>query len=130
MEKTGKKGLAGWLERLAGTGGTVEAPGSPRTLGPISARELLEMIRSGRAPLLVDVREAFELQGPLGSLPNVKNIPLGTLVARRAEIPQDRDVVLICQAGHRSARALDQLRRLGYTRVRHLEGGMQAVRQA
>lgn len=96
----------------------------------VRALDLLALVRAGRAPVLVDVREPYELEGPLGSLPNALNIPLGQLVARRGEIPHDRDVVLICKAGHRSERALDQLRRLGYTRVRHLTGGLEGIRRA
>ncbi len=96
----------------------------------VSAAELLGMIRGGNAPLLMDVREPEELQSPLGVLPGVKNIPLGSLEQRWQEIPRDRDVILVCRRGNRSAVALAYLKKLGYTRVRHLEGGMEAVRAA
>lgn len=119
--------FARWLQRLTGSAGPDR---TPEPASSLSAHDLLTLVKTGRAPLVVDVREPYELEGPLGSLPNALNIPLGQLVARRGEVPLDRDVVLVCKAGHRSERALDQLQRLGFTRIRHLRGGLEAFRAA
>jgi rhodanese-related sulfurtransferase len=110
-------GLLSWL-----TGCTAESTDR------VQAGVLLENLRSGQKPLLIDVRQPEELSGPLGSLPGVKNIPLPELEKRYAEIPKDRPVILICRSGHRSLQALKFLQSRGYTQVKDVEGGMNAVR--
>jgi rhodanese-related sulfurtransferase len=79
--------------------------------------------QSARA-LLVDVREPAEWNQ--GHAPNATHIPLGGLGARLAEIPRDRDVLLICRSGNRSGNAQRQLQQLGYQRVFNVTGGMNA----
>jgi rhodanese-related sulfurtransferase len=96
----------------------------------LSASELLQQIRSGQAPYIVDVREREELQGPLGALPGVKNIPLSEFGRRFGEIPKDRRVVLICHSGNRSGQAFKFLKSRGYTQIQNAVGGMLAVRAA
>jgi rhodanese-related sulfurtransferase len=97
---------------------------------PLTASELLQQIQNGQAPYIVDVREREELQGPLGALPGVKNIPTSEFGQRWDEIPKDRPVVLICRSGNRSGQALVILKSHGYTQVQNVEGGMLAIRAA
>ncbi|NTV52989.1 MAG: rhodanese-like domain-containing protein [Candidatus Firestonebacteria bacterium] len=111
-------GLLGWL-----LGGSAEA-GTDR----LKAEALMQKIKSGQKMVLIDVRQPEELTSPLGALPGVKNIPLPDLGRRFAEIPKDRDVVLICRSGHRSGQALNFLKRQGYTRIQDVDGGMMAIR--
>jgi adenylyltransferase/sulfurtransferase len=73
---------------------------------------------------IVDVREPYEFAG--GAIDGATLIPLGALPARLSEVPRDRDVVVYCQTGGRSARALEVLRGAGFSRARHLKGGYQA----
>jgi adenylyltransferase/sulfurtransferase len=73
---------------------------------------------------LFDVREPHEFAG--GAIDGAALIPLASLPARLDEIPRDRDVVVYCQMGGRSARALEVLRGAGFSRARHLRGGYQA----
>lgn len=108
---------------------TGEAP-RPDEPAPISAAELMPRLQAGSAPFLLDVREPEELQGPLGALPGVKNIPLGQISERVEEIPRDREVVVICRSGSRSHSAIQWLQSQGYHNLRNLEGGMLAVRNA
>ena len=76
------------------------------------------------APLLVDVREPWEFAECHidGSLP----IPLGDIPARHAELPQDRDLVLVCHHGNRSQHAAAWLAKNGHPKVRNLSGGVEA----
>lgn len=111
-------GLLGWL-----LGGSAEA-GTDR----LKAEALMQKIKSGQKIFLVDVRQPEELVSPLGALPGAKNIPLPELGRRFAEIPKNRDVVLICRSGNRSGQALRFLKQQGYTRVQNLDGGMLAIR--
>jgi len=71
---------------------------------------------------IVDVREPHELQ--IAKYPKVTAIPLGQLPNRIAELPRDRDLVLACRTGVRSAKAVQQLQAAGFTRVWNLAGGI------
>ena len=53
-------------------------------------------------------------------------IPLNELAARVAEIPDDRDVYVMCRVGGRSARAVDFLRASGRPRSINVSGGIDA----
>lgn len=96
----------------------------------ISAPEAAERLaRKGKgvvAPVLIDVREGYEFAQ--GHARGARNIPLGDLGQRLSEIPRDRDVLLICQSGNRSASAARHLLRAGYTRVINISGGTSAWR--
>lgn len=76
------------------------------------------------APLLVDVREPWEFERGCieGSLP----VPLAQLPARRAELPADRELVLVCHHGNRSQQAAMWLAQCGFTKVHNLRGGVEA----
>jgi len=83
-------------------------------------------------PLLLDVREASEAS--FVSLPGSVLIPLGQLPDRLDELDElaggrDRSIVVYCHHGVRSARALETLEKAGFTKVRHLNGGIDAWRR-
>ncbi len=61
--------------------------------------------------LVVDVREAREYRP--GHVPGAQNLPLSVLPARLPELPKDRPVYVICQAGGRSAQATELMRAVG-----------------
>jgi len=90
----------------------------------ISVKELAEWRSRGEDLLLVDVREPFELQ--LARFPDAKHVPLAMVPSRLAELPADRMLVLACHKGVRSMRALEFLQSKGYTRLRNLQGGIDA----
>jgi rhodanese-related sulfurtransferase len=91
----------------------------------IDARQLGGL---GLDALLVDVREPEELEGELGRLPGVSNVPLGTLAQAALHWDRDRTLVVICRSGGRSARGAALLVRMGFRTVINLRGGMLAVR--
>jgi adenylyltransferase/sulfurtransferase len=90
----------------------------------INVRELAAKIESGEDLLIVDVREPHEWES--GHLENATHIPMRQVQARLAEIPRDRDVVVVCRSGNRSGTVERFLRDQGFTRVRNLAGGMMA----
>ncbi len=98
----------------------------PKTAEPVSlsARELADRLGRGEDLVLVDVREAFELQ--LASFPKATHVPLGQVAQRAGELPADRTLVLVCHRGTRSMRALELLKERGFTRLRNLAGGIDA----
>jgi rhodanese-related sulfurtransferase len=61
--------------------------------------------------LVVDVRESREYRP--GHVPGAKNMPLSLLPALLPEVPKDRPVYVICQAGGRSAQATALMRAVG-----------------
>lgn len=75
---------------------------------------------------LVDVREPHELEGPLGRIEGVENVPLLHLMGTVGTFPPDVPVVLVCRSGRRSAMAADALKRAGVKTVASIEGGMLA----
>lgn len=112
-----------------GSGGAVAAPAASIDLpGEITVCELrrrLEAREAGKDDVVVvDVRTAEERE--IRTIPGSVHVPLDTLLTAdgRALVPRDRDVVLFCAVGGRSAQALTLLRAAGWTRVAHLPGGM------
>lgn len=72
---------------------------------------------------LLDVREPDEWEA--GHAPDAHHVPLSELPARVGEVPADRDVVVVCRVGSRSAQAVAWLLHQGRTAV-NLDGGMSA----
>ena len=75
---------------------------------------------------LIDVREPHELTGPLGSIPEAKNVPLLQLVGNPGSVESGAAVALICRSGRRSSMAAEALRQAGHEAVASVEGGMLA----
>ena len=88
----------------------------------ITVSELNKIIDSGKHPVLIDVREAFEYS--LCHLESSTLIPLDQLSARLDELSKDREIVVYCHVGIRSASAVLLLRESGFTKVRNLLGGI------
>ncbi|NVO30625.1 HesA/MoeB/ThiF family protein [Hymenobacter lapidiphilus] len=92
-------------------------------LPTISATELHRALAGPAAPLLLDVREPHEYAA--GHLPGAVSLPLSQLDARAAEVPATGPVVVYCQGGTRSARALERLQAgRGLENLQSLEGGL------
>ena len=89
----------------------------------ITPAQLNEQITRGEDVVLIDVREPYEWNA--GHLENATHIPMAQVPQRMADIPKDRDVVMICRSGARSERVRQYLAQTGYTRVKNLVGGMQ-----
>lgn len=91
----------------------------------ISATELKKRIDEGGDIQLVDVRQPDE--HAFAKIPGAKLIPLADVVRRMGELSPDRETIIHCKMGGRSARAIDMLRQAGYTgELRNLKGGITA----
>lgn len=90
----------------------------------ISVQELKARLDRGETPQVIDVREPFEFE--ICRLPGAVLIPLAQLPGRLAEIDRDREVILQCKVGARSARAAAFLRGQGFANARNLTGGILA----
>jgi len=90
----------------------------------VSADEALTLSKKGA--ILIDVREPDELTEVAFDVKNVKNIPLGELESRLSEVPKDKQIVLACKKGGRSAQAYELLKSKGFENIANMEGGMDA----
>jgi rhodanese-related sulfurtransferase len=88
----------------------------------ISAEEAKEMLENGAA--IIDVREKHEYDA--GHVPGAGHIPVNTVYARREELPKDKNLILICAVGQRSALAAEMAAAAGLTRLFNVEGGTEA----
>ncbi|HEY0988744.1 MAG TPA: MBL fold metallo-hydrolase [Kofleriaceae bacterium] len=79
---------------------------------------------------LVDVREPDEFTGELGHVPGAELVPLATLPDAAACWNPEREVVLVCRSGGRSARAAIALAGRGFRHLYNLRGGMLAWNDA
>ncbi len=97
-----------------------------RNVRQYSANEAAEILKTQK-PLLLDVRTAGEARnfGITGAV----NIPLHELKARLAELQQhrEREIIVYCASGQRSAVAVDFLQKNGFQAV-NLRGGLAAWR--
>ncbi len=91
---------------------------------PLTPRQLKQKLDSPEPVALVDVREQFEHE--MARIEGSQLIPLGDIASRIDEVPRDRDVVLYCKVGLRSALAIDTLQEAGFTNLYNLEGGIDA----
>lgn len=71
---------------------------------------------------ILDVRQPEEWADY--HVPGSTLIPLGELSARVNEVPRDKEVVVICRSGNRSATGRDVLRAAGFDQVTSLRGGL------
>jgi adenylyltransferase/sulfurtransferase len=90
----------------------------------ITAAELRRELKSATPPKVLDVREPegheeSRIEGDI-------LIPLGDLEARAGELNKNDDIVAYCAAGMRSLHAVMVLKKLGFEKVRSLDGGMYA----
>lgn len=90
----------------------------------ITAAELKELLDNGFDGLLIDVREPHEHAA--ASIEGAQLIPLGTLEGELHRLPRDRDILIHCKSGMRSARAVKLLLDHGFTRVKNVAGGIDA----
>jgi rhodanese-related sulfurtransferase len=91
----------------------------------ITASELKAQMDAGADIQLIDVRQPDEYA--FARIEGAKLIPLGEIIARMNEIDPNRDTVIHCKMGGRSARAIEALQRSGYEgNLMNLAGGITA----
>jgi adenylyltransferase/sulfurtransferase len=92
----------------------------------ILATELKARLDAGEDLLLVDVREPAEYE--IVKIPGSVLIPKGEILNGSAlsQLPQDKEIVLYCKSGVRSAEALAAVKQAGLTNSVHVQGGVLA----
>ncbi len=97
---------------------------NPMKSTDITAKELAGKIARGEEVVLVDVREPYEWS--TGHLESARHIPMQQIPRHLGELPRDRELVMICRSGSRSANVQQFLISQGFTNVKNLAGGMKA----
>jgi adenylyltransferase/sulfurtransferase len=101
-----------------------ESAGAPEP--EMTVQEYAALRERGEQHLLLDVREPFELG--ICQIDGNVNIPLGQLSARLSELATAKASLIVCQckSGRRSMKALETLKKHGFTKVVNLQGGILA----
>ncbi|HMS41260.1 MAG TPA: rhodanese-like domain-containing protein [Pyrinomonadaceae bacterium] len=91
----------------------------------ITATELKNRMDKGDDIQLIDVRQPDE--NAFAKIEGAKLIPLGEVVQRMSELDENRETVIHCKAGGRSAKAIEMLTRAGFKGdMKNLRGGITA----
>ena len=90
----------------------------------ITASQLHARRVAGTAPVVIDVREGWELQ--LASILGVLHIPMNEIPAKLGELDKDSEIVVMCRSGGRSMQVAQFLARNGFQSVANLTGGILA----
>ena len=96
----------------------------------LTISELTEMINSQDKPVILDVRNSDELEGKLGHIDGVINIPIHQLENRMLELKKykKKKIAIICRSGNRSRYGTAILNKNGFTAF-NVVGGMRAYRK-
>ena len=103
----------------------------------INADEALKMVEENNCNL-IDIREGNELEST-GKVENSVHIPRGKLeiyldpnsaMFQQGVLDQNKETVLFCAGGLRSALAVKALKNMGYEKISHIEGGFGAISQS
>ena len=103
----------------------------------IDADEAFKMVESQECNL-IDIRESRELE-KTGSVESSVHISRGMLEVfldpnsaffQQGKLDHNKEMVLFCAGGVRSALAVKALKNMGYEKVSHIEGGFGAISQS
>lgn len=92
----------------------------------ISPEELHRLVESGSEPVIVDLRHPLDFLAAPRTLPNALRMNPNEVTQRWPELPANRDIVVYCTCPNEATavKVATELRKLGVTRVRPLEGGL------
>ena len=100
----------------------------------ISADEAHKMMEDNNCNL-IDIREINELN-KTGGVENSNHIPRGMLEIyldpnsvffQNGKLNKDKEIVLFCAGGVRSALAVKSLKEMGYDKISHIDGGFGSI---
>ena len=103
----------------------------------ITADEALKLFNEGKCTL-IDIREKGELD-KTGRIENSNHIPRGMLefwldpqgpYFKNGKLDMNKEIVLFCAGGLRSALATKSLKEMGFEKVSHIKGGFAAISQS
>lgn len=105
-------------------GGIAAARGRTASHARVRHEELKRRLGEPGRPHVLDIRTPGEWQA--GHIDGAQHLVLDDLPQRLAEIPRERELVIVCKSGYRSSIATSLLEKAGFARVTDLVGGMDA----
>ena len=108
-----------------------------KEINTISTDEAFELSNQGKCNL-IDIRDIRELQNE-GRVENSQHIPRGMLefwldpesvYFKEGKLDLNKEMVLFCAGGLRSALAAKSLKDMGFEKVSHIDGGFGAIKQS
>jgi rhodanese-related sulfurtransferase len=90
----------------------------------ITPLDLKSRFERGDDLIVIDVREPEEIA--IAKFPNAVHVPMGEVPSRVTELDPDKETVVVCHHGIRSAQVAMYLARMGFERVLNLSGGIDA----
>jgi adenylyltransferase/sulfurtransferase len=113
-------------EQFCGIGLGLEAPLQEKNdaVAEITPEELKKLMDSGKSLNILDVREPYEYE--ISQIKGAKLIPLGELMDHVNELDSSKDYIVHCRSGVRSAKAIVQLQKIGFKKLKNLVGGINA----
>jgi len=103
----------------------------------INADTALKMVEENNCNL-IDIRDSHELENT-GKVENSVHVPRGVLeiymdpnsvLFKQGVLDQNKEMVLFCAGGVRSALAVKALKNMGYEKISHIEGGFGSINQS
>jgi len=96
----------------------------------MSIEKFKDELKNNKQLIVLDVRTSQELEGPLGKIDGVINIPIQELEQRIGELKdyKNREIAVICRSGNRSSIGTEILIKNGF-KAKNVLGGMSAFRQ-
>ena len=103
----------------------------------LSPAEALEMVNSDKCNL-IDIRDIRELE-KMGRIENSHHIPRGMLefwmdpdspYFKEGKIDMNKEMVLFCAGGLRSALATKSLKDMGFEKISHIDGGFSKMKSS
>ena len=100
----------------------------------INTDEAYEMYKNNNCNL-IDIRESDELEN-LGKVEGANHIPRGMLevyldanspIIQSGQVDTNKEFILFCAGGVRSALAVKSLKEMGYEKISHIDGGFAAM---
>jgi len=100
-------------------------------------QKALKMVEDNNCNL-IDIRDVRELENT-GKVENSVHVPRGVLeiyldpnsaLFKQGVLDQNKEMVLFCAGGVRSALAVKALKNMGYEKISHIEGGFAAISQS
>ena len=100
----------------------------------ITANEAYEIFEGNNCNL-IDIREINELDNA-GRIDGASHIPRGMLevyldpnspIFQNGKLDKNKEIVLFCAGGVRSALAVKSLKDMGYEKISHIDGGFGAI---
>lgn len=94
-----------------------------RSIKELEATELAQRLNEQTEDIhVIDVREMNEFTA--GTMPGARVIPMASVPVRLHELQQDKELIIICRSGARSAQVCMFLQQQGYENVFNLRGGL------